>query len=297
MQAAAMQLATAGPGSAFLAFGQAVTPVVARRAKLNLELVQTSGSADNARRVSAGRAPFGLVNLATAAEAWHGRGPFTAGRLRGMAAVAPMYEAPLAVIALRRAGIATLRDLEGKRVAVGPAEEPSAMFFAGLQAALGLRATALTGPPADLAAGLLRGEADAFWYGVGLPAPPFEDVLRQEDAVVFGLQPEEAAALRSRFATLAPYEVSALTYRGQEAPFASVAAWSFVVAHAGAPDEAVSRLTAALIEGADEAAQAYPAAAAMRAINLDANTVLPWHPGAAAYYRGASLTLPQAAPG
>ena len=44
-----MRLAAAGPGSAFLAFGQALAPVVTRRAKLTLELVQTSGSAENAR--------------------------------------------------------------------------------------------------------------------------------------------------------------------------------------------------------------------------------------------------------
>ena len=241
--------------------------------------------------------PLGLLNMATAADAWHGRGPFAAGRLRGMAAVAPMYESPLAVAALRQAGIAALRDLEGKRVAVGPAGEPSETFFAGLQAALGLRATVLTGSPADLAAKLLRGEADAFWYGAGVPAPAFEHVLTQADAVVFGFLPEEVEALRLRFPALAPFEVPALTYRGQTAPFASVAAWNFVIAHAAAPDEAVTRLTAALIEGADEVALTYPAAAAMRAINLDANTLLPWHPGAAAYYRGASLTLPRVAPG
>ena len=153
------------------------------------------------------------------------------------------------------------------------------------------------GSPADLAAKLLRGEADAFWYGAGVPAPAFEDVLRQADAVVFGFLPEEVEALRLRFPALAPFEVPALTYRGQTAPFASIAAWNFVIAHAAAPDEAVTRLTAALIEGADEVALTYPAAAAMRAINLDANTLLPWHPGAAAYYRGASLTLPRVAPG
>lgn len=292
-QQATMQLAAAGPGSAFLAFAEAIAPMVDRRVRIKLEPVRTAGSNENARLVSAGQVPFALLNMGPGADAWHGRGPFSAGRLRGMRAVAPMYETPFAALALRRSGITTLRSLDGKRVGVGPAGGPGEVYFAGLQEAIGMRgAKVVTGTPAELGAAVLRGDVDAFWYGSGLPAPPFADVARRAEAVVIGFQPDEAAAFRAKFPYFAPYEIPALTYAGQDAPVASLAVWNFMVAHEAVPDDAVGRLAQALIEGADEIAGTFPAAAAMRAMNLDANRVLPWHPGAAAYYRSAGVTLP-----
>lgn len=292
-QSAPMRLAAAGPGSAFLAFAEAVAPMVDRRVGIKLEPVQTAGSNENARLVSAGQVPFALLNMGPAADAWQGRGPFAAGRLRGMRAVAPMYETPFAVLALRRSGITTLRGLDGKRVGVGPAGGPGEVYFAGLQEAIGLRgAKVVTGTPAELGTAVLRGDVDAFWYGAGLPAPPFADVARQADAVVIGFQPDEATAFRTKFTYFAPYEIPALTYAGQDAPVASVAVWNFVVAHETVPDDVAGRLAQALIEGADELAGTLPAAVAMRAMNLDANRALPWHPGAAAYYRRSGVTLP-----
>lgn len=292
-QSAPMRLAAAGPGSAFLAFAEAVAPMVDRRVGIKLEPVQTAGSNENARLVSAGQVPFALLNMGPAADAWQGRGPFAAGRLRGMRAVAPMYETPFAVLALRRSGITTLRGLDGKRVGVGPAGGPGEVYFAGLQEAIGLRgAKVVTGTPAELGTAVLRGDVDAFWYGAGLPAPPFADVARQADAVVIGFQPDEATAFRTKFTYFAPYEIPALTYAGQDAPVASVAVWNFVVAHETVPDDVAGRLAQALIEGADELAGTFSAAVAMRAMNLDANRALPWHPGAAAYYRRSGVTLP-----
>ncbi len=295
-QSAPMRLAAAGPGSAFLAFAEAVAPIVDRRVGIKLDPVQTAGSNENARLVSTGQVPFALLNMGPGADAWHGRGPFAAGRLRGMRAVAPMYETPFAVLALRRSGITTLRGLDGKRVGVGPAGGPGEVYFTGLQEAIGLRgAKVVTGTPAELGTAVLRGDVDAFWYGAGLPAPPFADVARRAEAVVIGFQPDEAAAFRTKFPYFAPFEIPALTYAGQDAPVASLAVWNFVVAHEAVPDDVAGRLAQALIEGADEIASTFPAAAAMRAMNLDANRVLPWHPGAAAYYRRAGVMLPPVA--
>src|SRR5205807_6402656 len=119
--------------------------------------------------------------------------------LRGMRALVPMYETPFHTIAARERGIATLSDLGGKRVGVGPAGGPGEVFFRGIAAALGIRATLATGTPAEMAAMLLAGEIDAFWYGSGLPSPPFTEIAKKIDAVVIGFTAPEAAAFRRLF--------------------------------------------------------------------------------------------------
>ena len=88
----------------------------------------------------------------------------------------PMYETPFPTIALKKEGIGAPRDLARKRVGVGPAQGPGEGFFRGLADGLRLKPTVVTGSPADLVQKLLAREIDAFWYGAGLPSPPFVEI-------------------------------------------------------------------------------------------------------------------------
>jgi TRAP transporter TAXI family solute receptor len=291
---AALTLGTAGQGSAFLAFGQAVKPVVERYAGLALALRETKGSNENAELVNAGEVQLGTLNMGPAFEAWNGTGVFAGRQLRSIRALAPMYETPFHTIALKASGIAGLKDLNRKRVGVGPAGGPIEVFFRGLAEFLSVKATLVNGTPSELAAKLLAGEIDALWYGSGIPSPPFVEIADKADSVVFGFRPDEVQAFRRLFPYFAPYEIPAGTYKGQTQGLSSMAVWNFVVAHAGLPAEAAYAVTKALLDHADEVRAAFPTAAAMTRANAVANTFLPFHPGAARYYRETAVPLPAA---
>src|SRR5215204_7421427 len=80
---------------------------------------------------------------------------------------------------------------------------------------LSVKTTLVAGTPAELAQKLLAKEIDAFWYGSGIPSPPFVQIADKAEAVVFGLASDEARALRRLFPYFVPYEIAAGTYRGQ----------------------------------------------------------------------------------
>jgi len=284
-------LATAGQGGAFPAFGKAVAAMMTRHAHFDIEMRETKGSNENADLIEAGEVPFACINMGPAFDAWRGNPPFAGRRLRGLRALVPMYETPFHTIAARRRGIATLSDLDGKRVGVGPAGGPGDVMFRRLADALGIRATLVTGSPAEMGEMVLREDIDAFWYGSGLPSPPFTEVAQKIDADVIGFTPREAAAFRSIFAYFAPFEIAADTYRGQTRLIASLAVWNFVVAAESAAPDLAYELTTALIEHADEVKASFPAAASMIAANVGANTFMPFHPGAVRYYRESGVTL------
>jgi uncharacterized protein len=277
--------ATAGQGSAFLAFGKAVAPVVERYVPVAVEIRETKGSNENAELVGAGQVQIATLNMGPAHDAWNGHGPFARRQLRGFRALAPMYETPFHAIALEESGITSFKALTGKRVGIGPSGGPPEVFFRGLAEMLSVKATLVTGTPAELAQKLLAKEIDAFWYGSGIPSPPFVEIADKAEAVVFGLAPDEAQALRRLFPYFVPYEIAAGTYRGQTEGLSSLAVWNFVVVHEAVPAELVYALTQALLDHADEVRAAYPTAAAMTRANAVANTFLPFHPGAARYYR------------
>ena len=75
------------------------------------------------------------------------------------------------------------------------------------------------------------------------------------------------------------------------APIESFGAWNFIVANAALPEAQAYGLTRHVLSARDPASEIYPSASATRATNAGANRVLPFHPGAARFYREAGIPL------
>jgi uncharacterized protein len=99
-----------------------------------------------------------------------------------------------------------------------------------------------------------------------------------------------------RLPHLAPATAVPGTYRGQDAPIASFAAWNFAVGDAAVPEAAARALPAAALSAADPAREIAPRAAGARAANARTNRVLAFHPGAARALREAGAAVPDVAP-
>src|SRR4051812_29020604 len=93
-------LATSAPGGAFVEFGKAAAAVLARTSLLDIEVRETKGSNENVELLNAGTVPFACLNMGPAFDAWDGNPPFAGRQLRGMRALAPMYETPFHTISL-----------------------------------------------------------------------------------------------------------------------------------------------------------------------------------------------------
>lgn len=287
-------LGTGAAGGTFNVYGAALAAVMTQHAPADVAARVTAGSNENIRLVDSGAIAMGLVAMGPAFEAWNGTGPFAGTALRNMRALVPMYETPFAIIALRRSSIARVADLQGKRVGVGPAGGPTTVFFRALAEEAGIACTQVTGSPDDHARQLVAGEIDAFWFGAGVPVEAFARVADAQDAVVFGMTAEEVEKMRRRFGYLAPNSIPANTYRGQSAPVPTVALWNFVVAAPALPEALAHDLTRAALTQTAALVARVPAASASIAANAAANGFLPFHPGAARYYREAGIALPPA---
>ena len=90
------------------------------------------------------------------------------------------------------------------------------MFFRGLAEMLSVKATLVAGTPAELAQKLLAKEIDAFWYGSGIPSPPFVEIADKAEAVVFGLAPTRLRRCAGSSPISYLYEIAAGTYRGTD---------------------------------------------------------------------------------
>src|SRR5215475_13736111 len=122
-QGAELQLMTAGPGSAFLPYGQGLAKVLGA-ANITIAVKETKGSNENLSTVDASPSALGAAFLGSAFEAITGTG-FAAGKKHlNVCALFPMYETAFMAAALKARNITALKGLDG-----GPAAGPAEGFF------------------------------------------------------------------------------------------------------------------------------------------------------------------------
>ena len=283
---------TAGDGSAFLPYGQGVATYLAAKG-IAIDIKKSAGSNENLSATDASAATIGTAFMASAFDAVKGTGWAAGHRHENVRALFPMYETSFQVAALRKSGLHALRDLDGKKVGVGPAKGPAEVFFRAAASVAGIKPTIVNGDPAALSRQLLDGEIDALWQGAVVPIPSLTEVTERADAVVFGLSGIEMEAMLEKLPALSATKIPPGTYKGQTAAIRSVSAWNFVVANKDLPEEVAYAITKAVLSANNPASEIYPTAKGTRAANAAFNRFMPFHPGAARFYREASVKLPK----
>jgi hypothetical protein len=276
-----LSFGTAGAGSAFLPYGQGIAKIVEAAGAAKIAIRQTGGSNDNLDIVDSDPAAIGCSFLGSAYDALNGTGFAKGKQHKNVRALFPMYETAFMAAALKSKNLTSVKALDGKRVGCGPAAGPAEGYFRAAAEIAGIKPTIIGGTPAAEGKALLAGELDAFWQGASVPIPSLLAVVNAADCVVFGLAPDEAAAMRKRFPYMTDFSAPAGTYRGQTAPLQSVAAWNVVIAHKDMPDATAYAVTRAVLSSKDLVAAAGSAAASTKAANAGMNKVVPYHPGAA----------------
>ncbi|MGK7868266.1 TAXI family TRAP transporter solute-binding subunit [Falsiroseomonas sp. E2-1-a20] len=294
-QAAALPFYTAGPGSAFLPYGEAVARFAATKGVM-LEVRRSAGSLENLRRVEDEPGAIATAFLGSVVDALQGTPAAGGRRHRAVRALFPMYETGFMAAAPRARGLTRFADLAGKKVGCGPARGPAETFFRAAAEVAGISAEIVSGDSAPLAEATLRGEIDALWQGAVLPIPALVMVANGTDSVIIGPGEEVSRGVVARLPHLAPLTVAAGTYRGQDAPVMSFAAWNFVIANAALPEEVAYAVTRAVLSAGDPRQEISAAAAGTLAANAGTNRVLAFHPGAIRALREAGATVPEIAP-
>lgn len=288
-------LYTAGPGSAFLPYGEALARFAATRG-VALDVRQSAGSLENLRRVEDEPDAIGAAFLGSVVDALNGTPAAGGRRHRAIRALFPMYETGFMAVALANRGLARFADLAGRKVGCGPARGPAETFFRAAAEVAGISAEIVPGDSAALSRAVLAGEIDALWQGAVIPIPAIAAVTDAAEATVIGPGAEVSAGVVRRLPHLAPLTVPAGTYRGQRGEVASFAAWNFVVGNAALPEAEAYAITRAALSASDPAREIASMAAGTRAANAVANRVLAFHPGAARALREAGAAVPDIAP-
>ena len=187
--------------------------------------------------------------------------------------------------------IKTLKDLEGKKIALGARASPTSLLSEEIFSVLGIKANYVYSTPGEAGDMLKDRRVDAMVYNVAAPYSVFMDVATDRPIRFLDMTPEERKKASDALPYVVNHTIPAKTYTFQNQDNQTVTAYSDVVVKPNLPDELVYTLTKVAWEHWDEVVKATAAAKSATARDI-VNMYPPVHPGAAKYYKEIGIQLP-----
>ena len=290
----AITVGTASQGGTYFTYGSGWANLVQEMLDISASGEVTGGPVQNATLVQTGELEFAMVTMGPAYEAWTGQSELAPGLEHAdLRALFPMYETPFQCIALPASGIASIADLEGQVVGVGPAGGTPGTYWPRFLETLGVTVDARFGGASDLAGQLQDGLLDAFCFAAGLPLSAFAQIEAQTDVVLFAFTEDEQATLLGAFPSVAAFTIPADTYESQEADQYTVAMWNFAITSASIPDSLAYGVMETVLGNNDRMLQIHRAAVTTVPENYVNNSFLPFHAGAVQWYEENGFDIPE----
>ena len=277
---------TASQGGTYFAYGSGWANLVADELGISGGAEVTGGPMQNMALVHTGDLAFGMTTLGPARESIEGINPIAPGLpMTNACAMFPMFQTPFSVTALSSSGITSLADIpDGARIGFGPAGSTSDTYFPRMMDELGVNYERRNGGWSDLGGQLQDGLLDVIAFAAGIPVPAVSQLEVQTNVNIIAFTEEEQQKLMEAFPVSA-FDIPAETYSTLEEPATSVAMWNFAIANCELPASFVKAVVDVVMSDNPRMVNIHRAAQTTLPENASTNNVLPWHPGAAEWFR------------
>ena len=291
-QQATLTLGTAAGGGTYNVYGDATAKVLTEKAKLQVIPQQTQGPNQNMILVDEKKIELAMVTMGVALQGLSGTGAWTRGKkYENVRALYPMYDTPLQCVALKKSGITSFKQLDGKLVGTGPKAGTAGTYFPLIFETLGMKVQARNGQSVDLANQLGDGIIDAFCFGAGVPVPAFSDLDANQQVVFFTWTDAELATIRKSLPEFSEARIAKGIYKQQTDDQNTVGLFNFSIANKDLSDNLAYTITKTILENNAAMVRGHPAAKETVAANAIRNSFLPFHPGAVRYYKEKGIKL------
>jgi hypothetical protein len=276
---------TASQGGTYFVYGSGWANFIAEELGISGGGEVTGGPNQNLALVHTGEVALGLTTMGPAAEALAGQSPLAPGvKMDNVCALFPMYETPFSITTLADSGIESISDIpDGARIGFGPAASTSDTYFPAILDTLGVDFERRNGGWSDLGGQLQDGLLDVVAFAAGIPIPAVSQLEVQTDVNIIEFTEEEQQKVLGAF-PVSPFMIPASTYQTLEEDARAVSMWNFTIAGCDLPEDFVYEITKLSMENNDRLRDIHRSATLSIPENLQYNTVVPFHPGAARWY-------------
>lgn len=260
-------------------------------------VLETQGSAENIALLRNGQADLALVQNNLADEAQLGTGAFAKDapfyRLR---ALASLFPEPIHILLPPDSSIRDLKDLAGKRVAIGAPGSGSRLNALVLLQSAGLELKDLSEVREDgLTSGLdamAAGQLDAVIATISAPAKSIQDAAARGQLRLLSLAPEFQREVAAHGRGLLALDLPVATYPGQREPIRTLAVTALLVAPETLPAADVDQVLDALFDRIDFVRAGVAAGSQIERASANQGITVPLHPAALGHLEQVELRAP-----
>lgn len=294
-----IRFGTGGTGGVYYAYGSALAPILQEVTGQAVTVKETTGSEANLLLLEGGMADLAIVQSDTLQYAAIGEGSFEGRILSGYSAVGGLYTEACQIVVTKQSGIASIRDLAGKRVSIGAEDSGVTRNAEQILQANGLTTDKLKVSRlafAESAAAMERGDLDAFFCTAGAPTTAVSELAEKVDVRLISPDQRTIEQLMGLYNCYAMCTIPAGTYKGQDTDVTTLGVRAVLVAADSMDAALVNQITEALFRHNDDLQSAV---AIDTALDLDAavqGVPIPFHFGAAAYYEKQGIEVEAQAP-
>jgi len=287
-----MTISTASPGGTYYPYGHELALLLAKYLGRTFTDQATQGPVQNVVLLEQRKAMLGMTTMGVALQAWNGTGWTKGVQYRSMRALFPMFDTLFHFAALRRSNLGSLGAFAGKRIGDGPKAGTGGTYFPEIFKAFDIPVVLRNGAWEDIVRQLATGELDGMAMAGGAPLPDVAALDEGDFLDFFPPSPEQIAVVRTRFPELTPSLIPSGAYPSLHEDYHTVGLYNFAIIHRDVPDDLAYRIVKTVFEHQQELVSAHPAAKETVPANIDRDTFLPLHPGAARYYREIGVAIP-----
>jgi TRAP transporter TAXI family solute receptor len=286
-------IGTASPGGVYLTYGQDLARILSRELGREITAQPTQGPAQNIVLLEKREVMLAFTTMGVGLHAWNGTDWAKGTKYRSMRVIFPMYDTPFQFVAPKRLGINWLDDFSGRRIGVGPRAGTGGTYVPEIFKALDINASIRYGAFDSMATQLAAGDLEGVALAAGFPTPALTKLGGTLPLDFIRASADQIATIKKRLPEFSSSIVPAGTYSSLDKDYQTVGLYNFAFAHKDVPDDVVYSIVKAVFANRNELLKTQAAAKETIPENIDRNTTLPVHPGAARYYReiGVKVTV------
>ncbi len=243
----------------------------------------------NVKGIEEGKVEFGFGNSTSTVDALEGRAPFDK-KATNVCQIANLYPQYFQIVALADAKVDKVGDMKGKTIAVQTRGNTAEAISADILKANSLSYTDMAkvnfmASYNDAAALLQDGHAQVFTLGTTIPASSVMDLASSRGIKMVPVSDAEVAAMKKINAGYVKGTIPAGTYPKQDADVPAIAYSAHFITACKMPEDKIYTITKAMATQMADMVAVNKAMARMTVKDMAEDIGVPFHPGAAKYYK------------
>jgi TRAP transporter TAXI family solute receptor len=288
-----LSIATASLGGSYYPIGAGIADIINKHIPdVECKVEVTGGGLENPKLVGTGEADLGFSNH-NAYFAYMGEEPYDRKYEDVRLLFAGVAPGAYQIVVAADSGIVSIRDLKGKRIALGPQGGGAVNQFPEMLAHYGLTLADLKPSFMSYEEGILAlsdGRLDAALVSALVPSPAIVE-LAASTRFQFNLvtwSEEERSAFLDKHGYYAAVDIPGEVY-GLPHSTLTVGTVNLVMVNAKLDEDLVYEITKAIFENLDVLYESHPSASSITLESAVGLRSIPFHPGAERYYRDKGL--------